>query len=242
MKIFCASFAFLAGAVIASVSAAAEPSRSIRVVGEGKVLASPDMATVQSGVVTEAEEAEKALEQNSQRMQEVMRVLRSHDIAEKDVQTSNFNVSPVYESPPPQMQRQGRRERAERSIVAYRVHNEVRVKVRDLSDLGAVLDELVSVGSNQISGIEFGVDDPSAILDKARARAIRDAMSRAEVYARAADVQVGQVEQISEQPIEEPPRPMPMMQYARAESASVPVASGEQEFAVRVHVVYQLTD
>ena len=228
------------GVLAASAAGAAEPSRSIRVVGEGTVSASPDMATVHSGVVTQAEQADEALKENSTRMQEVMRVLRSRGIADKDIQTSNFSVTPVYESPPQQPRAQ--RSPSEPSIVGYRVHNQVRVKVRDLSKLGAVLDELVSVGSNQISGIEFGVDDTSGILDQARSRAIRDAKRRAEVYAQAAGVTVGRVEQISEQPIDEPPRPMPMMQYARAESSSVPVASGEQQFQVRVHVVYQLQE
>lgn len=241
MKVVCAAVCLIAAlAQIAPLAEAAEPQRTIQVTGQGKVSAAPDMATVHTGVVTQDEEAEQALEQNSERMEDVMKLLGRHDISDKDVQTSNFNVSPVYEAPP--QSPRGGREQAERSIVAYRVENQVRVKVRRLSNLGEVLDELVSVGSNQISGIEFGVDDSSGILNQARSRAIRDAKSRAEVYAQAADSTVGSVQQISEQPIDEPPRPMATMQFARAESASVPVARGEQEFQVRVHVVYLLED
>lgn len=114
------------------------------------------------------------------------------------------------------------------------------MRVRALADLGKVLDALVEAGSSQVSGISFGVDDPTGILNQARSRAVRDAQSRAEVYAQAAGVRVGRVQQISEQPVAVP-RPV-QVGFARAEAAAVPIATGEQEFRVTVHVVFELAD
>lgn len=219
-------------ALLTMPASADEPMRSITVTGTGTVSAPPDMATIHTGVVTQAETATNALKDNNAAMASIMRVLKQHDVAAKDVQTSSFSVSPIY--------KRDDRGRQLPEIDGYRVQNQVRVRVRDLARLGAVLDALVQAGSNQISGISFDVDEKSGLLNQARSRAIRDALSRAEVYAQAAGVRVGRVLQISEQPVLVP-RPL-QMGFARAEAAAVPVATGEQEFQVTVQVVYELKD
>ncbi|HUG92789.1 MAG TPA: SIMPL domain-containing protein [Planctomycetaceae bacterium] len=208
--------------------------RTISVAGTGKVSAPPDMASIQTGVITQAETARDALAANNEAMAKILAVLKQHKIADKDVQTASFQVHPVY--------RHDRQGQTEPQVVGYRVQNQVRVDVRNLPELGKVLDALVEAGSNQVSGITFGVDDPTGSLNQARGRAMADAKSRAQVYAQAAGVTVGRVQSISEQP-PQIPRPMPMqMAFARADAASVPVATGEQEFAVTVYVEYKLED
>lgn len=208
--------------------------RTFHVSGTGEVSAAPDMATINTGVVTQAESAREALSGNNAAMEKIMSTLKKHDVADKDVQTTNFNVSPIY--------KRDNRGRQLNEIEAYRVQNTVQVHVRKLANLGKVLDALVQAGSNQISGIRFDIDDQEGLLNQARSRAIRDARSRAEIYAQAEGVKVGRVRQISEQQIAMP-RPMPMG-YAQAEAAvsRVPVAAGEQEIRVTVQVVYDIAD
>src|SRR4051794_24952060 len=78
---------------------AAEKDRlvpSITVVGSGKVTARPDMAELQMGVLAQAESAAKALKENSEAMDRLLKTLEGQGIAKKDVQTSNFSVSPQY--------------------------------------------------------------------------------------------------------------------------------------------------
>jgi uncharacterized protein YggE len=241
-KPFTRVLAFLVIAT-AVVAASAQPPQEVRirdgnrlrtfisVAGAGEATAPPDMATIRTGVTSQAETAKEALNQNNAAMQKVLGLLKEQDIADKDVQTAGFNMHPVYEHDP-----QGR---TEPKVVAYRVTNEVQVKVRKLASLGDVLDALVQAGSNQISGVAFDVDASEGILNEARSRAIRNAKSRADVYAQAAGVSVGRVLQISEQPLE-PPRPMQMGAEFRAAASSVPIATGEQEFRVTVNVVYEL--
>jgi uncharacterized protein YggE len=223
--------------VVPVTHAIAEPAgelpRVIRVSGEGTATASPDMATIHTGVVSQAATARETLDQNNAAMQKILAAIREHDIADKDVQTSDFSLNPVYKQAPPG------NVPIEPEVVAYRAQNQVRVRVRNLASLGKVLDALVQAGSNQLSGISFGVDDPSGILNQARSRAIRDAKARADVYAQAADVAVGPVWQISEQPVDGP-RPLHAGVEFRASAAGVPVATGEQEFRVTVNVVYTL--
>jgi uncharacterized protein len=226
------SFALImAAAAPLSAVESAEIAKVIRVAGEGEASAAPDMATINSGVVTQADSAKAALDQNSTAMQKILATLKQHGIAEKDVQTANFHVNPVYKQSPEGVTRP--------EVVAYQVQNQVRMRVRNLASLGEVLDALVQAGSNQIHGISFDIGDSTGVLNEARSRAIRDAKTRAEVYAQAAGVQVGAVRQISEQPVN-PPRPMYVGAEARGLAASVPIATGEQEYRVTVQVVYAL--
>ena len=226
-----------AGILVMSAPAALagdEFRRTITVNGQGKAFAPPDMATVQTGVVTHGVTAGEALSANSQVMEKIMDVLKGHKLASKDIQTSSFHVTPDY--------RRDERGRREPEIVGYRVTNQVGVRVRNLPDLGQVLDALVQAGSNQVSGIRFGIDDPAGALNQARNRAIADARSRAELYAKAAGVRAGRVLAISEQQVQLP-GPQHLARGLAAEAlSSVPVAPGEHEFHVSINVVFALDD
>ena len=209
-------------------------TRTISVSGEGKEAVPPDMATIHTGVVTQAVKARESLDANNEAMDRILAALEAHNIATRDIQTSSFNVRPEY--------KRGPRGQQQSEIVGYRVTNQVRVRVRNLPDLGEVLDALVGAGSNQVSGISFGIDDPTGPLNEARKRAIVDARSRAELYAQAAEVTVGKVISISEQSVAIP-RPQHVARAFAAEAAgAVPVATGEQELRATVHVVYTLED
>ncbi|MBI3467112.1 MAG: SIMPL domain-containing protein [Planctomycetes bacterium] len=203
---------------------------SITVTGTGKVSAMPDMAQIQMGVVTQSKSAAEALDANNRAMQDLFGALNEHHIAEKDMQTSQFSVSPVYRN-----DNQGRRAP---EIVGYEVRNLVQIRVRKVSTLGAVLDDLVGQGANQVHGISFTLADPTETLDRARREAMADAHRKAKLYAEAADLRLGAARLIQEQQ-HFMPQPM-MFRMARAAMAeqAVPVASGEQEYQATVTVTY----
>ena len=222
-------------AVLATPSLGEEqPNRTISVSGDGTVSAPPDMATIRTGVVTQAAKASDALDANNAAMKRIMDVLKSNKIAPKDIQTSSFDVRPEY--------KRGPRGQQQPEIIGYQVTNQVQVRVRNLPTLGEVLDAMVTAGSNQISGISFGIDDPTGPLNQARKRAISDARSRAELYAQAAGVRVGKVISISEQRVTVP-RPQYVGRAFAAEAVSaVPVARGEQQLRATVHMVFALEE
>jgi len=220
-------------ALSAPIALAASP-RTITVTGEGKATSPPDMATIHTGVVNVATDASEALASNNEAMQLIIRVLQENKVAATDIQTSRFTVQPEYE--------RNQRGQTRPRITGYRVTNQVQVRVRRLADLGKVLDGLVRAGSNRVSGISFGIDDPTEVLNQARIRAIADAQNRAEVYARAAGVRVGKVLTISEQSVRMP-RPQHMAaEFAMQRAAAVPIATGEQELRTSIHVVFALED
>jgi uncharacterized protein YggE len=127
-------------------------------------------------------------------------------------------------------------------IIGYSVTNQVRVQVHDLTILGEVLDALVRAGSNQISGISFGIEDPVEILNHARIGAIADAQSRADLYAKSAGVKLGKVISIDEQSAQLPGPLGRVRQLAVEGISSVPVAPGEQEVNVTIRMVFAIED
>jgi uncharacterized protein YggE len=203
---------------------------SLTVVGSGKASAKPDMAEVQVGVVTQAPSAATALRDNNEAMTKLLKTLEGHGIAKKDVQTVTFAVVPQYKRGPHGEQQP--------EVVGYQVSNDVRAKVRQLDLLGEILDAVVQQGANHVQGISFAVADPAAVLDEARRKAMADARRKAELCAREAGVEVGQVLLIQE---ETPhlPRP-PVLGAARAEAAAVPVAEGELDFKASITVTYAI--
>jgi uncharacterized protein YggE len=203
---------------------------SLTVVGSGKVSARPDMVQIQLGVVTEAPSATKALKDNNDAMTKLFATLEGRGTARKDVQTSNFSVTPKYKRGPHGEQLP--------EIVGYQVSNAVRVKVRKLDALGQVLDEVVQQGANQVHGVTFAVAEPTPLLDEARRKAVADAHRKAELYAKEAGVKVGRVLLIQEQTPHLPGPPL--VGLARAEAAGVPIAEGELDFGATVTVTYAI--
>ena len=169
---------------------------------------------------------------NNEIMAKLMAALKAQKIPAKDIQTSDFSVSPQYA--------RDDRGRTQQEIVGYRVSNQVRVVIRNLPELGKVLDTLVSTGSNRVSGISFGITDSDGILNEARNNAIADARSKANLYAQALGIKVGKVVSVSESSVIAP-RPQFFARAAMADSA-VPIASGEQELTATIDVVFAIAD
>jgi uncharacterized protein len=206
--------------------------RVISVSGLGEVKTRPDMAIINSGVMTEGATAKDALSRNNAAMTAVINALKSAGIDEDDIQTSNFSVSPVY---PPYQPNQTTAPR----ISGYQVSNQVTARVKDLKKLGATLDALVRAGSNQISGISFDVDEPKPLLDEARKKAVADARAKAELYAKAAGVSLGRVVQISESSGIIGPQPVYAVREMAADK-SVPIQAGQQTLSSSVSITYEI--
>jgi hypothetical protein len=210
--------------------AVAQKSRYITVQGTGTVTSVPDMARIVTGVTTRADSARDAVDRNSQAMAALLAVLKKSAIADEDVQTSNFNVSPFYD--------RYDRNRA-REIMGYQATNQVTVTVRKLARLGALLDAVVGAGSNRVSGVQFGIAKPEPLLDQARGSAVADAKRRAVLYAKAAGVTLGAVIRIEERGARLPQPRMFAAEAARS-SRPVPVAAGKQSLTVKVQMRFAL--
>lgn len=199
----------------------------------GETRVAPDMATISLGVMTEGKTAAEAFSANATRMNAVMASLRKAGIAEKDIQTSNLNLSPQYryvENQPP-------------LLVGYQVSNQVTVSVHDLKRVGAAVDATVNAGANQVNGISFGLNDPTAAENAAREAAVKALGAKAELYARATGYRLSRLVTLSEGGGYSAPPPMPVMAMARNESMkdSTPVSGGELRVRIDITGLYEAT-
>lgn len=212
---------------------AAQWGPTISVNGSGEVQHEPDMAEINVGVVTEAESAAMAVQSNNQKMAQLLQALRQHGLDEKDIQTSNFQISP-------QRQHEPERRQPPR-ITGYQVTNQVHITVRDLPKLGEILDAAVQQGANEIHGINFSISDPSELAQQALQKAVASARRKAEALAEEADVTLGRVLHIHESS-HEPPRPMMGRAMMMAEADRVPISPGSMTVRADVSVTYEIGD
>ncbi len=212
----------------------------LSVSADGKSTRTPDLASFSAGVTSQGKTAGEALAANSANMNRVIAALKRAGIADRDIQTSNLNLSPVYA--PQRPMPDGTYQPPQPRIVGYQVNNTVNVRHRDIAQFGAVIDTLVASGANEVNGPSFEIDKPDEALDEARAEAMKKARARAELYAKAAGLRVARILTISESGGY---MPQPKVMYARAvmadmEAAPTPVAAGEVAMSAQVSVTFEL--
>lgn len=221
--------ALLAQAIPATSVAAAEPAAAlITVTGEGQVEAAPDMATISLGVTTSASTAKAAMAENAGQLATVLGNLKAAGIEPRDLQTSGLSLGPNWSN-----------SESGSKIDGYTASNQLSVRVRNLDQLGEILDAAVEDGANTLNGVEFGLTEPGPQLDEARKRAIADARHRAELLAEAAGSALGPVVSITEGGSNSPgPQ---FNSYGRAAMESMPVEAGELALSASVTVIWHLT-
>jgi uncharacterized protein len=160
----------------------------------------------------------------------VLLALKGAGIEEKDYQTSRLSLQPQFANSPKVSERAA-------GIVSFRASNRVTVKIRDVTKVANVIDVLVGAGANDIGGINFTVTQASKVLDEAREKAIADARRKAEIYAKAAGVTLGEPISISE---EGAPVPAFRGKIAAPMAAGAPVAQGEETLSVTVNVSWAI--
>jgi uncharacterized protein len=217
----------------AALADGAPVQRLLTVSGSGEVKAAPDRAELSTGVVTRERSAAAALAGNARAMHTVFDTLKRAGVPEKDIQTSSFQVSPQYSAEKPGTN-------APRRIVGYEVSNTVNVTVEGLDKLGPTIDALVAAGSNQIDGPTFSIADPKPLLAKARDEAVKDAVARAEAYARAAGVTLGPIISIYEGGGEPTNRPVGRVAGMFKSVEPTPIAAGEESIAASVSIGWEI--
>ena len=209
------------------VLAQTTPPAAISVSGEATVSVAPDQAQIEGGVTSDAKSAREASDANNAAMGKVLLALKGAGIDEKDYQTSRLSLQPQYapnrSGPSP--------------VVGYHASNRVTVRIHDVTKVANTIDLLVGAGANDIGGINFVVSQASKLLDDAREKAIADARRKAEIYAKAAGVTLGEPLSISE---EGGSVPVFRGKMAAPMATAAPVAQGEETLSVTVSMSWAI--
>ena len=231
------------------------PGQSLLTVsGEGRSYKEPDMAVFTAGVTSQGRTAAEALASNARSMEQVIAALKRAGIAERDIQTSNLSINPVYRDPNREAAMAARAgqpyvapapEDQIPTIIGYQANNSVSVRQRKLGDYGKVIDTLAAAGANQINGPNFQLDEPGPALDEARKQAVAEARDRAQLYANALGLRIVRVVSLNESGGYYAPQPRMFGESAmRAPPAPPPppsaVLPGEMQMTASVTIQYEL--
>tara|TARA_Y100001970_G_scaffold294173_1_gene447946 strand:- start:4280 stop:5107 length:828 start_codon:yes stop_codon:yes gene_type:complete len=157
--------------------------RSIQVTGLGSVSLEPNVAVLSINVVTQRSSASLAREDSARKLNQIFTSLQEFNIAQKDIMTTNYSLYPEYVYEKNKIRR----------IEAFNVSNSLNVKVRQLKQLGSVIDGVIKLDASdvRINNISFDVDDSSVHEDQARESAIKNAIAKASKIAKNSNVQLG---------------------------------------------------
>ena len=180
-------------------------SEAFTVTGEGKVSVKPDIATVNVGVQATGKTVEEVQNNLNKNMNAVTAAVKSSGVDEKDIKTSNYNLSPTYDYSSSRQQ-----------ITGYQSSSNLTIKVRKIDTANSVVDAATKAGANTIGGISFDVDDKTKAENEARKLAVSDAKAKAELAAQTTGFTLGKI--INYQESTNNNRMVPM--YAKAEMAT----------------------
>ncbi len=148
------------------------PPRQITVTGKSTLQVPPDKATVRFAIITKDKKAENARETNELISKEVLNSVRELGVTEQNMQLESLNINEEqkYNSKTQTYEPDGYK--ASRSFI---------VELRDLDKLAGVIAAVISHGSNDLSGVEYGLKDPAALRMKALKEATAHAAEKADL-------------------------------------------------------------
>ena len=202
----------------------------ISVSGQGKADVSPDMATVNIGIVTTGKTAQLAQAENARVASDVTAALGQLGIFSKDIQT-HYTMSPVYEKGD------------YRKAVGYRANNTVTVTVNDVAKAGQVIDAALKSGATDVNGLSFGLKDAKSVRNTALQMAVQDARSKADAIAAALGVKIVGIQNVKEDGGNFARYEVANARLAKLDGAAMadtPVNAGTVEVNAEVHIDFQI--
>lgn len=220
-----AAGALAVGTASAAGAATRTRMRTITVVGTGDVRGTPDVADLTLGVSGRGATAADVLKTIAERAQKVVDVLHQAGVADDDIQTDDLSVQPVVDD--------------HDRITGYQATNTVTARIRHLDTTGGIVDAAAEEAGDtiRVQGITFSIDDDSKLLAAARVKATKRARAQAEQLAAGAEVEVGDVQSISETTSAVP---LSYAGEAADRAAATPVQPGSQVLSVSATVVFAL--
>ncbi len=212
----------------------------IWVSGLGKVTTKPDLAILTLGVESREKTVSDATSKAASAMNAIVDALKKYNIPDKDVQTKYYNVTPDYQYV--QTVEAGVT-RGKQILVGYIVNNSVSVKIRNLDNVGRIIDDVTKAGGDltRINGITFTVENTTALTTQARELAVKDALAKAKQFADLTGVTLGKLQYIAESGGAVPVvRAAAEFAMAPAAAGSTPISAGEMELQVSVQAVFNI--
>ena len=205
----------------------------ISVSGSGSISVEPDLAILNIGVEATGKTVSFARSEAASAMDSVVSSLKKEGILTKDIQTQQLTIYPRYDY-----------QTNKQVLIGYSVTNTARVKVRDLSKVGKIVDSAAASGGDyvRINGISFNVEDTDQYMESLRKQAVQKAKIKAEEYADSAGVKLGSLRSLTEVGAPSPHMSSEMDNQMRAMSLPMesPISGGKLQITVTVFTVFNI--
>ena len=211
------------------VSMEGKEPRTIAISADGKVTVTPDTAKISFSVVTDGQTAEEVQQKNTEAMNKVIDYIKSNGVEAADIKTTNYNLYPRYDYI-----------NGKQTPAGYNLNQTLEVKIRNLTKVGQILTGAITRGANQVSGVEYTVDDPDAFRAQARAQAFGKAQAKAKELIKLMGVRLGQVQTFSESVSGGPPIYFEKAYGLGGGGPTPETQPGSQEITVTVSVVFEI--
>lgn len=228
---------------IGSTESDKQQSHTISVDGTGNAVAIPDIATISFTVTETAKTVAAAQTLAATKNNTTVAALKNAGIAEKDIQTTSYNINPHYEYQNSVCTANGICPPSKSIVTGYDVSQSTSIKAHDLTKVGDLLTLIGSNGVQNVSGPSFSVENPDTVQAEARAKAIDTAKAKADVLARALGVHIVRVASFSESGNAPYPIRFDMavgVASSKAASVAPEISTGEQKVTSNVTITYDI--
>lgn len=223
---------FFVGGSLAQKSYSAKSPRTITVTGLGTINTTPDTAEVTLGVQTGRQKTSQiTMSTLNNKIAAITAAVEAVGIEQKNIKTDSLWLNPAYDYV-----------NGTQRDAGFEATQNVKITIKDISKLSAVIDASVEAGANQVQNVQFAVSESNNASTNAREMAISNAQQKAQQLAQQLGVTLGRVESFTESNQGYNP-PVPMM--ARAESdagmgGGAVVPEGEQVVQSNVTIMYSI--
>jgi uncharacterized protein YggE len=204
-----------------------EENLKLRIDGTGSVRVEPDIAVAFLGVVSENKELSIAQQENQEKIDKVVASILNLGIAEKDIKTESFSITPEYDFV-----------EGKQIFRGYRVNNNLRITIRNIKDVGKVIDTAVANGANTVYNVNFGLLNREAAYKKALSLAINNAVSKAKSIERTLTVEVDPIPVEIAEESTDVNIPRGALFALESPAAATTIKSGEIEVLAKINAVF----
>ncbi|WP_240337114.1 SIMPL domain-containing protein [Rufibacter psychrotolerans] len=156
--------------------------------GLGEVKVQPDQLTFRVGVEIREKTLDETRKAADQRTAALISFLKKSGIDDKDVQTENLSVYPIYSGP----------EYGQTAPQSFQATRTISVTLKKLNRFDELMTGLYKAGANRVDGITYETTQLKKHQEEARRKAVQDAKQKAVLLASELGSKVGRPYQINE--------------------------------------------
>ncbi|ERI89860.1 hypothetical protein HMPREF1982_04125 [Clostridiales bacterium oral taxon 876 str. F0540] len=204
---------------------------SLKLEGNSSIMVKPDIAAAFLGVITQNKNLADAQSENAEISNKVISSLLNLGIKDKDIKTENFSISPEYDYVD-----------GKQIFRGYKVTNNLRITIRDISQVGTVIDTAVANGANTVYNVNFSLSNREEVYNRALSLAIKNAVDKALSVEKTLNIVVDKTPAEILEESSGAITPKTSLYALEAPASATNIKSGEIEVAAKVTAIFNYSE